>query len=452
MGELVASRADIARLFGRAAFGASPAQLDAWTGKPYAAAVDHLLAVPDPATRPAANDELARQTAEAGHNLPLAQSWWLRRMQTTAWPLEERMVLFWHDHWATSYTPEGPTVMLLMKQNQTLRLHALGSFRAMCQAITVDPAMLLWLNGSVNTVGKPNENYARELFELFTLGTVPQIYSEQDIRESARALTGWNADVLGLVRFNAANHDTGTKTILGTTIENAGENEYKAVIDIALSQPVAPKYVAYKLVQSFAYRPTTRDVFADPDPLVDEVAAELVSSGWSIRAAVRALLLSDHFRYADPALEHQVVRQPAEIAVHGAKVAGIAADDPALPKVLIAAGQSLLQPPNVGGWPVGRGWLSTTTAIARYAIPIALSRIRNQTLELLRTPLPASADVTSGAKAWTRHLGLAALHSTTLTALRSYLDSRKGVAGVTEVELQYGILALLMSSPDWEVM
>ena len=452
MGDPVASRADVARLFGRAAFGASAAQLDQWQGKPYATVVDHLLNVPDPAIRQLATDDVTRLAAELGHNLPLAQSWWMRRMQTTPWPLEERMVLFWHDHWATSYTPEGPSVMLLMKQNQTLRLHALGNFRAMCEAITIDPAMLLWLNGSVNTVGRPNENYAREFFELFTLGTAPQIYTEQDIRESARALTGWNADALGIVRFNAANHDSGIKTVLGTTIHDAGELEYKAIVDVALRQAIASRFVAFKLVQNFAYLPTTRDLVVDPDPLVDEVAAAFRSSDWSIRAAVRVLLLSDHFRHADPAAERQVVRQPAELVVHGTKAAGIAADDPALPKIITAAGQALLQPPNVGGWPVGRGWLSTTTAIARYDIAVGLAKIRNQTLEVLRPVLPPSTDVTTGATRWAAHLGLASLHPTTLAALQSYVASRQGQPGVNEMELQYGILALLMSSPDWEVM
>lgn len=452
MGEHLASRADVSRLFGRAAFGASAAQLDQWQGKPYEAVVDHLLAIPEPASRDLATDDITRIVAEVGHNLPLAQSWWLGRMQTTRWPLEERMVLFWHDHWATSYTPEGPSVMLMMKQNQTLRMHALGNFRSMCEAITVDPAMLIWLNGSVNTVERPNENYAREFFELFTLGTIPQIYTEADIRESARALTGWNADALGLVRYNAANHDTGTKTVLGRTIANGGDAEYKAIVDVALAQPIAPKFVAYKLVQNFAYLPPTRDLVADADPLVDEVANALIGSGWSIRAALRALLLSDEFRYAAPSLGRQVVRQPAEIVVHGAKVGGVAADDPALPNAVKAAGQSLLQPPNVGGWPVGAGWLSTTTAIARYDIAVLLAKIRNQTIELLRPALPSSADVLTGAARWAAHMGLASLSPTTAEALRSYVASRAGAAGVTEMELQNGILALLMSSPDWEVM
>jgi hypothetical protein len=221
---------------------------------------------------------------------------------------------------------------------------------------------------------------------------------------------------------------------------------------VALKQAAAPKFVAYKLVQNFSYLPATRDLFADPDPLVDEVAAAFVSSGWSIRAAVRTLLLSDHFRYADPLAARQVVRQPAELVVHGAKASGIAADDPSLPKVIASAGQSLLQPPNVGGWPVGRSWLSTTTAIARYDIAVSMARIRNQTLEMLRPVLPPSADVATGAAGWAAHMGLASLHPTTLAALESYVSGRRGQAGVTEVELQYGILALLMSSPDWEVM
>ena len=452
MGNPTASRADVARLLGRAAFGATAADLDWWAGRPYAALVDHLLNVPDPSTRTKDANDVVRLAAEVGYNLQFAQTWWLGRMKTTSWPLEERMVLFWHDHWATSVTPDGPSLLMVMQQNELIRKHALGNFRALCEAMTIDGAMLVWLDGNVNTVVKPNENYAREFFELFTLGTVPQVYTEVDIRESARAFTGWRSDVaVGLPSFAAAQHDAGTKHVLGATITDQGADEYKAIVDIALQQPVAPKFVAYKLVQNFAYAPRTRDLFGDPDPLIDEVAETLVATGWNIRSALRTLLLSDHFRFADPALGKQVVRQPAEIIVHGAKAAGVSADDFGLPRVLVAAGQSLFQPPNVGGWPVELGWLSTTTALARYDIAVTLTKIRNQTLEALRPPLPPSADVDTGAHGWAAHMGLAELRPSTLEALRSYVASRRA-AGAPEIELQNGIFALLFSSPDWEVM
>jgi uncharacterized protein (DUF1800 family) len=450
MGDPVASRADVARLFARAAFGATAAQLDQWTGQPYASIVDHLLTTPDRTTTQLRVDDVTRVAAELGQNVPLAQSWWLGRMQTTAWPLEERMVLFWHDHWATSVTPDGPSITLVMQQNEILRRHALGNFRAMCEALTIDAAMLAWLDGNVNKVGAPNENYAREFFELFTLGTTPQVYTETDIREAARAYTGWRSDNrLGVPSFQPAQHDKGTKTILGTTVNDLGAEEYKAVVSIALQQPVAPKFVAYKLVQNFAYLPATRDLFASPDPLVDAIASTLVATNWDLRAAVRTMLLADEFRYASPAAGDQVVRPPVDLAVHGAKAAGVAADDPALPKALKATGQSLFEPPNVGGWPVARNWLSTTTAIARYDLAIRLTTIRNQTLETLRPPLPPSSDVVTGAWAWTAHMGLAQLAPSTLSALQSYVASR---AGAAEIELQNGIFALLASSPDWEVV
>lgn len=455
MGDPIASRADVSRLLGRVAFGATAAQLDDWAGRPYADLVESLVAVPaagSGARLPQADDAV-RLTAESNNDLQLGQRWWLGRMKSTLYPLEERMTLFWHDHWATAVSG-APNAKLVMRQNETLRLNALGDFRTMCQQLTVDPAMLQWLDGNVSTATRPNENYGREFFELFTLGTLsePQAYTETDIRQAARVLTGWIIDANTLqARYVTGRHAKDTKVVLGVTIPNLEAEEYKRLVDVALAQTISSKFVAYKMVQNFAYNPATDDLLSDPDPLVDEVAAALVAGDWNIKSAVRTMLLSDRFRYADPALEQQVVRQPAELVVHGCKAAGVVGDNVSLLGPMFRAGQRLLQPPNVGGWPVGRNWLSNTTALARYELAVVLTNIRNGQNANLRTVFPPSSDITTGGGAqWAAHMGLASLQPTTLSALQSYVASRKGVGG--EAEIQNGIFILLMTSPDWEVM
>lgn len=454
MGEVNASRADVSRLLGRAAFGATAAQLDEWTGRPYADLVDSLVNVPTAgsgARLPQADDG-ARLTAESNNDVAAGQKWWLGRMKSTLYPLEERMVLFWHDHFATAVTG-APNAKLVMRQNETLRVNALGNFRAMCQQLTVDAAMLQWLDGDVSTATKPNENYAREFFELFTLGTrtTPQPYTETDIRQAARVLTGWIVDANTLQgRYVTGRHAKDTKVVLNVSIPNLEGEEYKRLIDVALAQTAASKFVAYKLVQNFAYDPATADLLHDPDPLIDEVAAAFVSSDWDIRAAVRTMLMSDRFRSADPAAGGQVVRQPAEIAVHAAKASGVATNNAAFSGPMARAGQRLLQPPNVGGWPLGRKWLSSTTMLARYEIAQACLNVRNGQNANLRMVFPPSADIAAGGAQWAAHMGLAALRPNTLDALASYVASRKGVAG--EAEIQSGIFILLVTSPDWEVM
>lgn len=454
MGDANASRADVSRLLGRVAFGATAAQLDEWAGRPYADLVEHLVAVPmaGSGARLPQTDDVARLTAESSNTLASGQRWWLGRMKTTLYPLEERMVLFWHDHWSTA-VGGSPNTTLVMRQNETIRIHALGNFRTLCQQMTIDPAMLQWLDGDVSTATKPNENYAREFFELFTLGTIPQVYTETDIRQAARVFTGWIVDpTTRQARYVTGRHAKDTKTVLSVTIPNLEGEEYKRLIDVALAQAVAPKFLAYKLVQNFAYAPAPVDLMADPDPLVDEVAASLVAGDWSIQAALRTLFLSDLFRHADPAAEHQLVRQPAEIVVHGGKAAGVATDHASLTGPMARCGQRLFQPPNVGGWPVGRKWLSTTTALARYEAAVVLMNIRNGQNAAVRMVLPPSSDITTGGGVqWAAHMGLASLTPSTLDALTSYVTTRKASGG-GEAEVQTGIFILLAASPDWEVL
>jgi uncharacterized protein (DUF1800 family) len=242
--------------------------------------------------------------------------------------------------------------------------------------------------------------------------------------------------------FTPANHDTGPKTILGQTITDKGAAEYKEVVRIALSQPVASRYVAYKLVTNFAYVPTTTDLLGACDPLVASVATVLAQS-WDLRAAVRAMLLDDRFRFADVAVGRQSVRQPIEIVVHAAKALELNTFDTRLLPVMARMGQKPFQPPNVSGWPTGERWLSPTTTIARYDFGILIAQLGLSSVGGVRWP--AAADLAG----WATRLGLADLSPQTTNVLQRYLATS---VGASELQRQTGVVAMLLSSPDWTVM
>jgi uncharacterized protein (DUF1800 family) len=453
-----ATAEDVARLFGRAAFGATKTDLDLWVGKEYADVVDALF---PPAGLPvpgALTDEARRTQLEtATSDLLAAQRWWLERMRTTPFPLLERMTWFWHTHFANGYAG-NPNVGDLMKQNQLIRANALGSFRTLLHKLTVDGAMLYYLSGYQNRRNAVNENYARELFELFTAGVTPQRYTENDIRQAAKALTGWVVKADRTVAFDTNRHDRSVKTICGTTIggypaSDARETtEYQEVCDIALGLDTTAHFVAYKMVCSFAYVPDTTDLFAEPDPLVDAVAAAL-RPAWDITAAMKALLLHPRFR-TGPAL----IRQPVEEAVHLAKVltvnmdpvdgiqnTGASANNQPI-FALRRMGQTPFQPPNVAGWPEGKAWLTSGTTIGRYSLGQYTINAYNSQSRANTNPMPAS---TADLAVWRAYVGLGAFGGVTQQQVQSYL-SNPGTSD--ERTKQNGILFLLAASPDWQVM
>lgn len=453
------TKADVCRLLGRVAFGATAADIDEWTGKPYVDLVDRLLLVP---AAPAGTDEAGRvATAPPGVGIVTfelepgdeARLWWMERMRSTPFPLVERMTLFWHGHFATAIRPPYPSTTQVVHQVQTQRTHALGNFRTLVKLMTIDPAMLYWLNGTDNRIPQPNENYARELFELFTLGKRPQVYTEKDIREAARALTGWVVAPYSelAVAFEPTRHDAGTKKILGQTVNNEGAREFERVVDIALAQPAAPRFLAFKLVQEFAYTPTSRNLATRPDPLVTKVAATLKSSDWDVAKAMRTLMLADEFRYGNPLKGQQRVRQPVELTVAACKALGVNADNTSFLEPLSRMGQKLLSPPNVGGWPVGEGWLSPVTALGRYDLALrvraAFNLFNPGSLGTFASnpSLPPPDDVDGWAKAF----GIPALSSATAGAIKEYLAKRKNDP---EQDRRDGVVALILSSPEWVVM
>ena len=430
--------ADVSRLLGRAAFGATAEDLDRWTGEPYDDLVDELLAVTALPVAPPHPDDPRRAIGEvAEQNVDEHRRLWLERMRTTPYPLLERMTLLWHGHFATAVR-YPPQVSQLIHQNGTIRTHALGNFRELAAAMTTDPAMLMWLNGHENATPVPNENYAREFFELFTLGTSPQVYTERDVREAARAFTGWIVNSTGRAQFVANRHDTKPKRVLGRTIGDLGAEEHRAVLDAALAQAVAAQFVATRLVTDLAYVP------ARGDRLVAKTATAL-RKGWSIEDAVSTLLRADEFRYAAAARGRQLVRTPVQTFVHAAKALDVAFDDKTFVWPLQRMGHALFDPIDVSGWPVGHEWITPVTALARYDAALAFWQKANAAATRRLDPLPQASDLAG----WAQRLGLPGFSRNTTNAVGAYLRRTQKNG---ETERQAGVLALLLSSPEWVVV
>ncbi len=279
----------------------------------------------------------------------LAQ-WWAQRMLVTPRPLQEKMALFWHGHFATS-EDKVRDYRKLLRQNMLFRDKGNGRFRELLIGVAQDPAMLAFLDAGVNVKGAPNENFAREIMEMFTLGEGH--YSEADIREAARAFTGWNAK--GLVfAIDPARHDDGIKRVLGREGALTGID----VIDTLLAQPAAAEHIAGRLYQYF--------VRQDLSPaLRRELAAVLRNSGYDIAVLLETIFLSRDFHA--PASVATRIRPPVELVVATYRLAGLT-QIPGVPDfnaVTESLGQKLFYPPTVAGWAQGRSWITPGLLFAR---------------------------------------------------------------------------------------
>lgn len=379
------NRACAAHLLNRAGFGGPPAQIEALQALGVEAAVRALAdgpATPRLPTAPAwakPQDLLARREAmldlgsladgatqrqemqrrlrqdtrreEFGHTRELAW-WWLREMRTTNDPLLEKLTLFWHGHFATSVQKVRNAYWMWL-QNDTFRRLARGSFGALVKAISRDPAMILWLDLRESRAAHPNENFARELMELFTLGEGN--YTEKDVTEAARAFTGHRIQpqTQGF-RFARFDHDYGEKEIFG----QRGRHDGDAVIDLILAQPACARFLAGKLWTFFAGE-------APAAPLLERLAAT-----WREAKGETGRFLQQVFRseaFYEPHLLGAQIKSPVHWLVSNARV--FEADYPSQLVTLFAMrqlGQILFVPPSVKGWDGGRAWISTSTLLARY--------------------------------------------------------------------------------------
>ena len=492
---------DTAHLLRRAAFGGTPAQIQQASEHGIAATVQGLVnyeATPDAINDDAVIEKLKTALPEAARALTqlrlptrLVQVWWLYRMLATPRPLQEKMVLFWHNHF-TSKDGDGQGLPMLV-QNQLFRRNALGNFRTLALAVSKDPEMLRYLNGNQNYKAHPNENYARELMELFTCGRVgpdgKPNYTEDDIKASARAFSGWNLRAQQFY-YNPGQHDDTPKTFMGRTGNFNGDD----IVDILVALPATAYYVCHKLFRYFAYD--------DPEPAVMKTLTDTYyNSGYEIRPIVEQILTSNAFFSAKA--RGAVIKSPADYVVGSIRMLGLApafAPDPqylfgedpngqptSLPDsrpfrayagkrgglgspvgrlVFLAnqirnMGQDLLGPPTVKGWDGGEMWINTDTLQARARFAMALSMLPDLEIEGLSelagapTARPVGFGQGSGIDRGAAERMLNAI-LTQLGPIRIAASSRQSILdyAVQEPGAQLalrGMLSLVMGTPEYQV-
>lgn len=307
-----------------------------------------------PEERMQLNNMLMRANREA---VQATAAWWLNRMATGPNPLQEKLTLFWHGHFTTSARDER-SAWLMWQQNELLRRQAAGNFEKFVRQISRDPAMLGYLNNSQNRKQSPNENYARELMELFTLG-IGQ-YTEADIKEAARAFTGWTHDGENFV-FRKFDHDTGEKTFFGKRGPFDGDD----IITLILRHPACAPYIASRLWTFFAYE--------NPEPAITNALGDLLrDESWDLRPVLRTMFTSRAF-YSDRAIGTQI-KSPVQLVVGTVRLLGLKMPPGRqIAGALDQMGQIPLAPPNVKGWPGGRAWINTSTLFVRYNTAMTLA-------------------------------------------------------------------------------
>lgn len=361
-------------LLSRSGFGAPPAQVAALAPLEREAAVDRILAgsrtepasAPPPWTAEALlhpprkqlseDEKKALRDTETRRGLAL-RGWWLQEMATTPSPVTEKLTLFWHGHFVSGQS-KVKSAQLMYRQNALLRREALGNFATLLHDIARDPAMLRYLDTAGSRKGEANENFAREVMELFTLGEGH--YSEQDIREAARAFTGWQLDpASGEPVFRPRRHDDGAKTVLG----RSGTLDGDAVLDTLLAQPATARFITRKL---WLY-------LVSPTP--DEATVNRLAAGfgrdYQIKPLLRALLLTPAFWQSSG----QQVKSPVELTVGTVVTFGATVPDwQALAQFNRRMGQDLFDPPNVRGWPGGDAWINSDSLLLRKQFLDSLTR------------------------------------------------------------------------------
>ena len=293
----------------------------------------------------------------------MLRAWWIYRLARTRHPLREKLTLFWHGHFTTAAS-KVLRAHLLRDQNRTLRRLGAGPFRELLGAVARDPAMLVYLDGRLNRAGEPNENWARELMELYTLGV--DRYTQGDVAELARVFTGWTTpqpESAAFV-FRPEEHDAGDKRLFGTALRGragpAGIEEGDQALDRIVARPECAPFLAGKLLGAFA-APSW------PDEVQAALAEVLRASGLSTREALRRLFASRWFHAG--AQRYALHRGGVEQAIAAVRLLGVQNPHQAgLERSLRRLGQDLFEPPSVAGWPGGRAWVQTGALVERFRL------------------------------------------------------------------------------------
>ena len=349
----------VGHLYRRAAFGATWEEIDAGVKAGPRATVAQLIEGGDGHGEFEAEvTRLRRGVIDSGEIAQL-QALWMHRLLSSPHPLLERLTLFWHDHFATSHAKVAD-VELMSRQNETIRRHTLGHFGELLQEMTRDPAMLIWLDSDSNRKGAPNENYAREVFELFSLGDGN--YTEDDIKEAARALTGWSVRERKAV-FDPSLHDDGEKTIFGRT----GPWTSGDVVRLCLEHPACPRFLIRKLFREFV-----SDTAVPSDALLQPLADEFRQRNYDMAWLMERMLSSWVF-YSGAAVR-QRVKSPVEFVVETVRCLEGRVSPRDAARACGEMGQALYLPPSVKGWDGGADWLNSSTLLFRQNAAFELTR------------------------------------------------------------------------------
>lgn len=425
---MISEQKKLQHLLLRAGFGANPELFRRFSGKPISKVVQELFAdsetiqdllyLPRPKTkdngevRPVKLLGMIAKSKKEKEELNLV---WIERMVSAKAQLREKMILFWHNHFATSAT----FGWLMQVQHNTLRRHALGSFRDMLHAISKDPAMILWLNNQENKKDAPNENFAREVMELFSLGE-GNGYTENDIKEAARAFTGWTVNMKGEYEFIPKQHDEGTKTVFGKTGNFSGEE----IIDMLLEKPETAEYICRKIYRSFVNEEID-------EARVKALARSFRESYYSINALMKEIFTADWF-YDERNIGCQII-SPVELVVRMKKLCKLQVEDDQMLAYQDVLGQVLFMPPNVAGWKGGRSWIHSTSLVQR--LHLAKAMMDTGTARLNRKPAFEDAEEKKQA-------GEKAIVKTEWSSLVDHF------ASVPDDKLTEAVIAFLIQSPD----
>ena len=365
----------MAHLMRRAGFSATRDELEELVDEGYEKVVEDLLHPADPQNMP--DDIIRRYHVDQTElrNRTGAGGYWMYRMITSKCPLEEKLALFWHGLFATSFTKLNQAIAII-DQISMFRRHGLGSFRNLLLELSKDPAMLLWLDNNLNHKGAINENYGRELLELFSMGIGN--YTEEDIKECARAFTGWtlaNAEYMAVrthkdsawpygriawhFEYRADDHDDEEKTFLGETGKFNGED----IIDIIVKQEATASFISRRLFQFFVADESDEE----GDKLIESMMESYFNSGYEIRSMLRTLFNSDYFKSDKSRFAR--VKGPVELIIGAIRMAG-SYRTPTLGMDQVAQyagymGQELITPPSVEGWHEGIEWISSGALVER---------------------------------------------------------------------------------------
>jgi uncharacterized protein (DUF1800 family) len=441
----------IAHLYRRAGFGATPVEMEAGRQRGYDATLEQILrydAAPD-----AADAVLAGYQPPIDMTRPAGiQAWWLLRLLHTSRPLLEKMTLFWHGHFATAISKvKDPEAMLA--QNELFRTRGMGRFRDLLLAVSQDPAMLYWLDSNTNRKGQPNENYARELMELFTMGIGH--YTETDILEAARAFTGWfavrRAASLGQFFFNAAQHDNGIKTVLGHTGNLNGTD----VVDILAYRPETARFLSRKLWVWFIH-----DHPSDVD--IEPLAQLYLANDTQIRPLLEAILR--HPKFASDEAYLALIKSPVEFVVGTLRMLPGQYNPAQLPSALRQMGHELFNPPSVKGWDGGMDWISTTTLLARvnFANSITSARPGGNAAKgfgagIDMPALTASLTATTAGELVDQlaaRLGPVPINAGSRAEMAAYVGATGGLSTLTPAQLDTkirGLIHLIVGTAEYQV-